>query len=274
MYIRCGIERKIKIDSIVTLADVFFERDHYFSGESHDFWEIIFVLSGKAGITADKDVYLIESGNAVIHRPMEFHRIWSESGTAPEIVILSFYAEKMPEPDGRVFSFAPETADELRSLCRRAAVAFTYSRNTIEVISTAPGKELEASSIACGLDCIIHSLMESRSSGMKVHRPQSVKNYMSIISVLEKNIHKRLTSAEIARLCSMSESNMKKVFAKYAGCGVIHYFNTIKIKKAAEYIGSGMSVKEAADLLGFADRNYFSAVFKRVTGVSPAAYKN
>jgi len=71
----------------------------------------------------------------------------------------------------------------------------------------------------------------------------------------------------------MSESNLKKIFYKFAGCGIMHYFNSMKVKKAAEFIGNGLSVKEAASRMGFTDQNYFSTVFKRVTGVSPAKYK-
>ena len=96
---------------------------------------------------------------------------------------------------------------------------------------------------------------------------------MFILSVLEQNIYRKLTISQIAKLCNMSESNLKKVFNKYAAKGIMNYFNTIKIKKAAQCIGSGMSIKETACLLGFSDQNYFSTVFKRVMGVSPAKYK-
>lgn len=275
MYSRCPISRTVQIHSIVTFFNALFEKDHYFPGEAHDFWEIVFILSGEVGVTADKDVYLLESGNAVVHKPMEFHSIWSESGTRPEIIILSFYADNMPElQEGRIFRFQQETAEELKKQVALAKSVFTYEAGgEMEPVKIIPGKETEASFIACSLDCVIHKLLQKQNTGFRIHQSQSAKNYMFILSVLEENIYKKLTIPEIAKLCNMSESNLKKVFYKYAGRGIMNYFNTIKVKKAAELIENGMSVKEAASLLEFSDQNYFSTVFKRITGVSPAKYK-
>lgn len=54
------------------------EDTYYFDGESHDFWEFVCVLDGSLGVTAGEDVCILEKGQSVLHRPMEFHRLWSE----------------------------------------------------------------------------------------------------------------------------------------------------------------------------------------------------
>lgn len=41
-----------------------------------------------------------------------------------------------------------------------------------------------------------------------------------------------------------------------------------------DMLKSGMSVKETAAALGFANQNYFSTVFKRITGSAPTKYVN
>ncbi|MBR2043868.1 MAG: AraC family transcriptional regulator [Clostridia bacterium] len=53
----------------------------------------------------------------------------------------------------------------------------------------------------------------------------------------------------------------------------MEYFNNIKIRKAIEHLKEGFSVKETAIALGFSDPNYFSTVFKRITGNPPSFYK-
>lgn len=272
-WTRCAVPRILQIDDLVTLSNQLLEKEHYFPGETHNFWEIVFILSGKVGVTADSEVYVVESGNAIVHAPMEFHSIWAEQDTAPERVVLSFYAEKMPKLTGRMFRFSPETADELRRLCALAKTIFTYEASEIELTRIKPGKEMAAASFLCQVENVMYALLENKSDRYTVQTSQSTKNYMFILSVLEQNIYNKLTVADVARLCSMSESNLKKIFCKFAGCGIITYFNTLKIKKAAEHIGKGMSIKEAAALFGFADQNYFSTVFKRIMGVSPAKYK-
>ena len=269
----CKIERNVRLKSLVTFFNELLEKDHYFSGETHDFWEIVCILSGKVGVTAGKDVYLLDGGNAVVHEPLEFHSIWSESGTAPEVVVFTFFADKMPPLDGRLYNLSSETIDLLRRLALKASTIFSYENSDIEVSSVLPGKEKEASIFFAELECVVQMIFFEKKKNLSVHQSQSAKNYMNVLSVLEENLYNKLTVSEIAKLCNTSESNLKKIFFKYANRGVMNYFNTIKIKKAAELIGSGMSIKEAANLLGFTDQNYFSTVFKRVTGVSPAKYK-
>ena len=39
-----------------------------------------------------------------------------------------------------------------------------------------------------------------------------------------------------------------------------------------ELLKEGCGINETAEVLGFCDRNYFSTVFKRTTGESPANY--
>lgn len=270
---KCNVERMIEIESPVTFFNSVLEYDHYFPGESHDFWEIVCILSGKTGVTADKDVYLLESGNAIVHEPMEFHSIWSEKGTAPEIVILTFYAKKMPKLKGRIFRFTPELSKKLRRMAAEAKDIFTYQDGTIELLSVRCGKEMEASLMLSRFDCVIHEILATQNEGITGHQSQSAKNYGYILSVLEQNVSEKLTVNEIAHLCNMSESNLKKIFFKFAGCGVMHYFNFMKVKKAAELISNGFSVKESANKVGFTDQNYFSTVFKRITGTSPTKYK-
>ena len=54
----------------------------------------------------------------------------------------------------------------------------------------------------------------------------------------------------------------------------MEYFNRLKIEKAKQYLKEGNSVKETALRLGFYDTNYFSTVFKRITGNSPNKVRN
>lgn len=59
--------------------------------------------------------------------------------------------------------------------------------------------------------------------------------------------------------------------------GVTPYKYLLKRKLAAAKVlldTADMSIKEIALFLGFADNHYFSAFFKRYTGVSPMRYKN
>ena len=113
---------------------------------------------------------------------------------------------------------------------------------------------------------------EAEKQGSRLQSPMA-KNYARAMSVLENHIHQNLSVGEIARLCNMSEISLQKTFSKYAGIGVRQYYNRLKITAATQMLQAGVAVKECAKLLGFANQNYFSTVFKRITGTSPADYK-
>ena len=82
--------------------DRIFGDQYEFSGETHPFHELVYVLSGSIGVTAGEKVYGLDAGQCLIHPPNEFHRIWSEKGTEPHVLNLSFHASAMPEYAGRI----------------------------------------------------------------------------------------------------------------------------------------------------------------------------
>ena len=102
---------------------------------------------------------------------------------------------------------------------------------------------------------------------------KGAENYAFILKTINSNIEKRLSVTELAVLCNMSEINLQKTFSHYAGVGIIEYFNRVKMQRATELLNEGASVKQTALQLGFYDQNYFSTVFKRITGHTPSRYK-
>lgn len=82
-----------------------------------------------------------------------------------------------------------------------------------------------------------------------------------------------LTLDELAGRCGMSAASVKKIFTKYAGTGVMTYFNELKIKRAVQLLDEGKTIGQTAALLGFSDQNYFSTVFKRIMKQPPSVYQ-
>ena len=104
-------------------------------------------------------------------------------------------------------------------------------------------------------------------------KTRPARNYASIVRVLEEHIHENLSVEEIAELCKMSAASVKQTFSRYAGVGIMSYFNRMKVEAAVFMLRSGSSVQETAAALGFSSQNYFSTVFKRIMGKPPTAYK-
>ena len=95
------IKKANKIFEIVGFCTAFrfeWNESFVFNGERHHVWEIVYLDSGKVEVTEDEKIYTLESGNIILHAPMEFHRIRSAYGTSPSGYVISFEAlGELPE---------------------------------------------------------------------------------------------------------------------------------------------------------------------------------
>ena len=267
----CAVSKYISITSLFTIFEETFDKSYYFEGESHDFWEFVCVLDGTLGVTAGEDILILEKGQSVLHRPMDFHRLWSEGRTEPHIFVISFAADAMPLINEKQFQLTEENHNTITFLREMAAKVFDREEETL-VKSVRTGRGVEAQIFINTAENLLLSVLNGKKQKMDYYESVSADNYRRIVRTLEEHIKERLTQADIARLCSMSEASLKKTFSKYTGIGIMTYFTQMKIRHAMEMLESGTGINETAECLGFCDRNYFSTVFKRVTGKSPASF--
>lgn len=72
----------------------------------------------------------------------------------------------------------------------------------------------------------------------------------------------------------MSESYFSHVFKKEAGQSFTNYVNFARINKAKDLLkNSDLKINEIAAMVGLENANYFSTLFKKLTGKSPNQYR-
>ncbi|MBE7037037.1 MAG: helix-turn-helix transcriptional regulator [Ruminococcaceae bacterium] len=265
------VEDGFTITKLYTAFERIFPEDYAFKGEYHNFYELVVVADGELGVAAGSDVLTLKKGQAILHEPMEYHNVWSEGKTTPHVFIFSFQAENMPPYYTKIFQIEDVQAvyRVLQVICAEFELEddFKIAKKRAE---HDVNWQISVKSLETFLLRMLSEEVIRKNSNMQ---SAMARNYAKALNVLENNINKMLSVEEIARLCNMSEISLQKTFAKYAGIGVIHYYNQLKISVATEMLVSGYSVKECAKMLGFANQNYFSTVFKRITGRSPSEYK-
>ena len=96
-YIKTKLHREIVIDSIITMHYFEYMKDFVFRGESHDFWEFLYVDKGTVSVRSDDRWVTLNTGDIIFHKPNEFHAITSIGKTSPNLVAVSFisYSEAM-----------------------------------------------------------------------------------------------------------------------------------------------------------------------------------
>lgn len=266
-YEECPIENVLQIDSVFTWFRQKFADDYMYSGESHDFYEVVCVISGTVGVTAGKNVLMLPAGRMIVHEPNEFHNIWAAEGE-PEVLICSFNASKFPCGSG-VFTLLPDEVSELCDIYGDTEGCFDRSRDALRV---AEGKAAQASATVKRLERVLINIISARRMGKSGIDDGSARTYRKIVSEMEKNVTKPLTTQSIAALCNISVSALEKTVRRFAGTGAMELFACMKLKCACKLLEQGSSVKDVAFSLGYSNPYYFSAVFKKRLGVTPSKW--
>ena len=89
-YIKHKLTNVITVSKIVTMFYHQFDKNFQFNGESHDFWEFVYVDSGTVHITASKKKYILKKGDFIFHKPNEFHAISADKKTPANVFVVSF----------------------------------------------------------------------------------------------------------------------------------------------------------------------------------------
>lgn len=262
-----------KIRSINSVFTREFSEDYFFSGESHDFWELIYVERGKLTVAEDESVYELGEGQIIFHAPMEFHRFWSKKSENAIFRIISFSLETNFEHDldKGVFTLGAELREQFFD-------TFTHVLNNHYVSSSdderAEDNPIEKTLAIKKLETFLLSVLSDVRPMEKLDFSQTAKRYREVVCYMEDNRFRSLSLADIANGMHMSQSYIKKLFMMYAGCGAMHYFVHLKIVASLVFLRRGDTIREISEMFGFSSPNYYSTVFKREIGMLPTEYRN
>ena len=93
-----------------------------------------------------------------------------------------------------------------------------------------------------------------------------------VIKYIHSHFKQHIKLQTLADLTGLNRNYFCSIFRDYTGKSPFDYLNSVRIKKAEEYLGIGYSINETASRVGFNDPFYFSKVFKKYKGVAPKAY--
>ena len=105
-------------------------------------------------------------------------------------------------------------------------------------------------------------------------RQRQVERLAPLYRYLGAHSGEALQVKDAARLCAMSESHFMAFFREATGQSFIAHLNRRRIEHAQAWLAAtDRPVSEISQELGFCDQSYFSAVFRKLTGLPPAAYR-
>lgn len=286
-FTRLGFEKVFNVEKIVTIFQMQFPGNFSYEGEKHDFWEMVYIDQGEMLCTADKNRFVLKSGEMTFHKPNEYHNLSGNNALSPQVSILTFECKSraMKYFEGKIFRLDQEEKTFLHTLFTEGLSCFRLADEKnplLQNLKKLPNAPFGSSQMTKNLlEAFLIKLRRNKEVLTKKMRRSYVidgvqvpYNVKEILDVLTDNVYQKLTVGEIARLVGKSESTVKQLFSQYRKSGIIKYFNELKIEEAKKLLSDGkLNVTQISDLLHFDNPQYFSKCFKRATGVTPTEYK-
>ena len=108
--------------------------------------------------------------------------------------------------------------------------------------------------------------------GQKTHDDEPIKKAQEFI---ENNFEEKITVDQLASMFALGRRNMERRFKKATSNTVVEYIQRVKIEAAKKNLESGRkNVNEVMYDVGYNDPKAFRTTFKKITGLSPVAYRS
>lgn len=285
-YETLTLQIPVSICEIVSVHYFEYLSDFSFPGESHDFWELVYVDKGEFEAVAGNKVIPMKKNSIIFHKPNEFHNVLTNGKISPSLVVISFvchspYIEAFQD---QVFSLMEQEQALLARIiiearhCFKGRLDDPYQEQLVRVDHplTFAGEELirhylEELIILLYRRFFFNPLPLSPKHPSKLSSRKEV--YNRIILYMEANLDKPLTVKEICTANLISPPYLQKIFRETHNCGAIDFFLRMKLDAAKQMIrDQQLNFTQIADRLGYSSIHYFSKQFKRFNGMSPSEY--
>lgn len=100
-----------------------------------------------------------------------------------------------------------------------------------------------------------------------------IEGILRVKAYIEKNYALPLTLSEACRISLLNRSYFCAYFKRITGHSFKSYHHFVRIRKAIELMEKAdRTVSEIAGMIGYENASYFSATFKKETGITPKHY--
>lgn len=121
---------------------------------------------------------------------------------------------------------------------------------------------------------LLYTIFEALESKQEEAAPPIPATIAPGVALLRKNFRNpRLTVAELANACFVSEVYFRRVYRAYAGQSPLQTILELRFQYARNLLASGYyTTTQAATLSGFSDVKYFRTAFKKRCGQTPSEF--
>ena len=280
-YVGSKLKSDITITKLYSIHYFEYPKNFKFSGESHNFWELVYADKGDITVYADENEYQLRQGNMIFHKPNEWHNVHADNDGAANVAIISFECSShaMSFFENKILTVGQEQKTIISKIFSEYTGAFStplgdpYTTKLVRKSNQTFGSEqLIRQYIA---EFLISFLRQSapalQRSVMNINRESALLNML--VNYMLDHVTESITIDELVRYSGSNKTTIGAVFKNGFGMGVMEYFINLKIDLAKKYLReANYNVSQISEILGYSGIHYFSRQFKKVTGMSPTEY--
>lgn len=110
--------------------------------------------------------------------------------------------------------------------------------------------------------------------GSKPLHPEDIERIHYAKELLASRLNNPPSLIELARLVGINDCKLKAGFRQVFGTTVFGYLQSCRMEQSRQLLEAGeMSVSEAAQAVGYANRSHFAIAFRKKFGVNPSTYR-
>ena len=281
------IQTEIAIAGFHSIYYFEFDIDFYHPPETHDFWELVYVDYGRINAIVDGVGCALSSGQVIFHQPMESHSHIGNGQDAGNVVVISFSCDSaiMSFFNRKIFTLEKNSQKILSLFLSESTKALgricgDYNDTSPLDFSHAPlgSTQLMQGYLAEFLFSLIRSNHTASVTPLEATRDsrQMAENALvnSLSYYMQDNLDQTPSLSTLCECFCIGRTYLCQVFRAVTGDSPIDYWISLKIREAKRLIREGnMNITQIAEALGYSSIHHFSRMFKRVTGLSPTAYK-
>ncbi|MBR6114905.1 MAG: helix-turn-helix domain-containing protein [Oscillospiraceae bacterium] len=240
----------------------------------HEFYKLVFLLSGSGSYTVEGRHYQLIPGDIVLVGSRCVHKPQFEPGFNYERVILYISPELLRAGSSEDFLlehvFAGKKGHVLRSgeEFRRKMLSMT-SQLEGEMAGRKPGASILA---RCTLFRMLVTIgREMDRTDVSPAGPAAPKDekILEILRFLDTNLTEDISIDELASRFYISKYHMMRRFREETGTSIHTYLSEKRLLLARELIRSGATATEACFQSGFRSYSAFSRAYSKLFGVTP-----
>lgn len=262
----------VRIRDLITIHYYEIDPDYRFQGETHPFWEMVYVDDGAIHARNGDSDWQALAGELLFHAPDTFHFAEGDGAHFGHIFIISFtsYSPAMEQFRDLKIILPQKMRALISGIMHEASACYDMAVDGLYPLPNAPkgGDQL----IRIYLEQLLIMLYRGLTGHTATPQVQDLPGEM--ILYLNSRIYGTLSIPELCSRMHYGKTHLSRLFREETGQSIMQYYRQLKLNEAKRLLKEPeRTVAEVAALLCYDTPQYFSRVFKEATGLTPGEYR-